>query len=125
MHTTITVESGPTEGSRHSLSGASRHSRWIRSTITAPGISPSAARFASGRMSTTSAPASCSSLARAGPTRTKEDRAAASLELLHTFALLQDEGPLLAALTGAGVTRERTEELTLQTLEEIKQRLRG
>ena len=41
------------------------------------------------------------------------------------LALLQDEGPLLAALTGAGVTRERTEELTLQTLEEIKQRLRG
>ena len=41
------------------------------------------------------------------------------------LALLQDEGPLLAALTGAGVTRERTEELTLQTLEEIKLRLRG
>ena len=41
------------------------------------------------------------------------------------LALLQDEGPLLAALTGAGVTRERTEQLTLQTLEEIKQRLRG
>ena len=29
------------------------------------------------------------------------------------------------ALTGVGVTRERTEELTLQTLEEIKLRLRG
>ena len=41
------------------------------------------------------------------------------------LALLQDEGPLLAALPGAGVTRERTEELTLQTLEESKQRLRG
>jgi len=41
------------------------------------------------------------------------------------LALLRDEGPLLAALTGVGVTRERTEELTLQTLEDIKQRLRG
>ncbi|HEY7104671.1 MAG TPA: Clp protease N-terminal domain-containing protein [Mycobacteriales bacterium] len=41
------------------------------------------------------------------------------------LALLQDDGPLLAALAGAGVTRERTEELILQTLEEMKQRLRG
>jgi hypothetical protein len=41
------------------------------------------------------------------------------------LALMQDEGPLIEALTGVGVTRERTEELLLQTIEEIKQRLRG
>ena len=41
------------------------------------------------------------------------------------LALLQEDGPLLEALTGAGVTRARTEALILQTLEEMKQRLRG
>jgi hypothetical protein len=41
------------------------------------------------------------------------------------LALLQEDGPLMEALTGAGVTRARTEELILQTIEEIKQRLRG
>jgi ATP-dependent Clp protease ATP-binding subunit ClpA len=41
------------------------------------------------------------------------------------LALMQDEGPLIEALTSVGVTRERTEELLLQTIEEIKQRLRG
>ena len=41
------------------------------------------------------------------------------------LALMQDEGPLIEALTGVGVTRARTEELILQTIEEIKQRLRG
>ncbi len=41
------------------------------------------------------------------------------------LALMQEEGPLIEALAGVGVTRERTEELILQTIEEIKQRLRG
>jgi hypothetical protein len=41
------------------------------------------------------------------------------------LALLQEEGPLTAALTGAGVTRARTEELIMQAIDEIKQRLKG
>jgi ATP-dependent Clp protease ATP-binding subunit ClpA len=41
------------------------------------------------------------------------------------LAVIQQDGPLLEALTGAGVTRARTEELILETIEEIKQRLRG
>jgi hypothetical protein len=41
------------------------------------------------------------------------------------LALVQEDGPLLAALTDAGVTRARTEELILQAIEQIRQRLQG
>ena len=41
------------------------------------------------------------------------------------LALMQDEGPLIEALTGVGVTGARTEELILEAIEEIKRRLRG
>jgi hypothetical protein len=41
------------------------------------------------------------------------------------LALMQEDGPLMEALTGAGVSPARTEELILQAIEEIKQRLRG
>jgi Clp amino terminal domain, pathogenicity island component len=39
------------------------------------------------------------------------------------LALMQADGPLVDALTGVGVTAGRTEELVLQSLEEIKRRL--
>ena len=41
------------------------------------------------------------------------------------LALMQEDGPLIEALTGVGVTRARTEELILEAIEEIKRRLRG
>jgi len=41
------------------------------------------------------------------------------------LALMQEDGPLVEALGGGGVTAARTEELILQTIEEIKRRLEG
>jgi hypothetical protein len=41
------------------------------------------------------------------------------------LAVMQEGGALGEALTGAGVTAERTEELILKTIEEIKRRLDG
>jgi Clp amino terminal domain, pathogenicity island component len=41
------------------------------------------------------------------------------------LALMQEDGPLIEALTGVGVTAARTEELILQAIEEIRQRLQG
>jgi hypothetical protein len=41
------------------------------------------------------------------------------------LALMQEDGPLIEALAGAGVTAARTEELILQSIEEIKRRLQG
>jgi ATP-dependent Clp protease ATP-binding subunit ClpA len=41
------------------------------------------------------------------------------------LALMQEDGPLVEALGGVGVTATRTEELILQTIEEIKRRLEG
>ena len=57
-HTTTTGRSKPVaSGSRWEPAGSSRHSSTLRSTTRAPGSSPSAARWASGRMSTISPPA--------------------------------------------------------------------
>jgi len=41
------------------------------------------------------------------------------------LALMQEGGALAEALTGVGVTAERTEELIMQQIEEIKRRLHG
>jgi hypothetical protein len=41
------------------------------------------------------------------------------------LALMQEDGPLVEALGGVGVTAVRTEELIMQTIEEIKRRLEG
>jgi hypothetical protein len=41
------------------------------------------------------------------------------------LALIQKDGPVPDALTGVGVTRERTEELIQQMIEELKRRMRG
>jgi hypothetical protein len=41
------------------------------------------------------------------------------------LALMQEDGPLVEALGGVGVTAAGTEELIMQTIEEIKRRLEG
>ena len=41
------------------------------------------------------------------------------------LGLLNDEGTLGTALAGAGVTQARSEELVLETIEEVKRRLKG
>jgi hypothetical protein len=66
-----------TQGSRASLAGSNRHSRTFRSTMTAPGMPPSRARWACGRMSTSTAPRENSPNACRGVSRRRRPRAAA------------------------------------------------
>src|SRR5215472_930039 len=68
-----------TDGRRASLSGSNRHSRWLRSTTSEPGISPAAARCAAGRMSMSVAPSRISPSASSGVTRASRARAAARI----------------------------------------------
>ena len=59
-------------------SGSNRHSSTLRSTTSAPGTSPSRARWAAGRMSTSTRPAATRAAASGGVTRVIRLRASAS-----------------------------------------------
>jgi len=72
-----------TQGRRASAAGSNRHSRWFRSTITEPGISPSAARCPADRMSISVAPVQNSANASPGVTRVSRDRAAARISSIE------------------------------------------
>src|SRR6516165_7691303 len=62
-------------GIRAGLAGSQRHSRWLRSMIMAPGISPSARRWNSGRVSMRTAPSCTARSARTGSSRARPDLA--------------------------------------------------
>ena len=64
-----------TSGSRCDPSGSSRHSSTLRSTTSAPGSSPSSARWAAGRMSTMSPPAAATAASSSGAVRSMRRRA--------------------------------------------------
>ena len=80
MQITIGRRSYPvTQGSRASLAGSSRHSRWFRSITTEPGTSPVAARCTAGLMSISVAPAAHAAYASCGVSRASRARAAARI----------------------------------------------
>src|SRR6516225_2523023 len=62
-------------GIRDGLAGSQRHSRWLRSMMMAPGISPSARRWNSGRVSMRIAPSCTARSARTGSRRARPDLA--------------------------------------------------
>src|SRR5438876_3478622 len=72
------IEVSTASGIRASLNGSRRHSRWLRSITIAPGTSPPARRWYSGRMSTGYVPAVLiPAAASAGSSRTRSAQAPA------------------------------------------------
>ena len=77
--TTITSTSGPVaSGIRQAPAGSSRHSRTVRSMTIAPGRSPCVRRWASVRVSTSSAPRATAAAVSRGVSRSSSARLAAS-----------------------------------------------